>query len=80
MKTRWTLVMRRLRSIINFPYPRWPTGDGVGKSFYSQTPKKNLRAPLDELDTSIGKAESDRGHIHRAALKQRYRARPQVRT
>ncbi len=69
--------MRRLRFIVNFPYPTAADRRRLWeKVFLQPDAKKNLAVPpLDELDYEhLAKLNLTGGHIHSAALNAAFRA------
>jgi SpoVK/Ycf46/Vps4 family AAA+-type ATPase len=72
-----TAFMRRLRFIVNFPYPTVADRRRLWERVFLQPDaKKNLAAPpLDELDYEhLAKLNLTGGHIHSAALNAAFRA------
>jgi ATP-dependent 26S proteasome regulatory subunit len=72
-----TAFMRRLRFIVNFPYPTAADRQRLWEKVFLQTDaKKNLALPpLDELDYDrLAKLNLTGGHIHSAALNAAFRA------
>ena len=72
-----TAFMRRLRFIVNFPYPTAADRRRLWKKVFLQSDaKKNLAVPpLDELDYDrLAKLNLTGGHIHSAALNAAFRA------
>jgi len=72
-----TAFMRRLRFIVNFPYPTVADRRRLWeKVFLQPDAKKNLATPpLDELDYEhLAKLNLTGGHIHSAALNAAFRA------
>ena len=78
-----TAFMRRLRFIVNFPYPTVADRRRLWEKVFLQPDAKKIspcRRSTNSITSSLAKLNLTGGHIHNAALNAAFRAAAQVRT